>query len=220
MIDILYTENIEPLVPPYTDLICSFVSTQEISKALAYRRWQDKQAYLLSKWLVAAGLRKYGHSRELLKNLGYTEFQRPYIPGVDFDFNISHSGEFVVCAFSAGHRVGIDIEQIQPVNLKDFETILNNADKEIINKSDDPYATFFRIWSAKEAILKADGCGLINDVYMLKVDEDKGIFNDKVYFLKDLSIHSGYSCCLASLHPVANINIEKITLPELDQFFK
>lgn len=210
MIDILYLENKEQLSLECSNLIESLIGDSERNKASRYRRWQDKQAYLLGKFLTARLLEKYGYSYKLLKRLDYTEFKRPYIKEAKIDFNISHSGEFVVCAFSAVQKVGVDIEQIQYIDLKDFYHILNNGDKEIIDQSQDKYRSFFKIWSAKEAILKAHGCGLVNDLHTLKIHGDTGFFDDTEFYLKELNIHPLYSSCIASSVPVETINIEKI----------
>jgi 4'-phosphopantetheinyl transferase len=215
MIDVLYTQFKEQLSEIRSDLIYKVIGPQEENKHRTYRRWQDKQAHLLGKLLTALLLKKYGYSHHLLKKVAYTKHLRPYIPAETFDFNISHSGEFVVCAFSAKQRVGIDIEQIQPVELQDFNSMLNNSDKEIIRSSKEPLVPFFKIWSAKEAILKAHGSGLVDDLYNVDINGDTAIFNRKRYFLKDVSIHPFYSSCVASPQPIDLLHMEEISIENL-----
>src|SRR5437016_1712626 len=88
-------------------------------KALRFRKWQDMQAAILGKLLLKKGLQDYGFMPEL-ESIQYTDFDRPYLQGT-LDFNISHSGLFVVCAFADIGRIGVDIEACQPFAITDFE---------------------------------------------------------------------------------------------------
>lgn len=215
MIDIVYIENKFPLPIELIRFVETLIGTREKERASRFRRWQDKQANLLGKLLLAHLLEQFGYSKQLLKSLDYTEFDRPYIDQAKFDFNISHSGELVVCALSDTQVIGIDIEQIQPIDLDDFSYILNRADREKINNSADKYFSFFQIWSAKEAMLKADGRGLVNDLDKLEINGDVGIFEKTQYNLKDLKINSLYSSFIASATPIENICIRSLSIEDL-----
>lgn len=212
MINILYIENKEQLSTELTDCVERLIGPNEKGKASRYRRFQDKQAYLLGKVLLARQLENSGYSPELLKCLSYTEFNRPFIECIEADFNISHSGEYVICAFSVSQVVGVDIEKIQPVNYNDFNNILNANDNSTIENAPDANHAFFKIWSAKEAILKADGCGLVDDIYKLEINSNKGIFNKKLYYLRELEISPLYSSCIASSSPIENLAVKKMSL--------
>lgn len=219
MIDIIYIENREQLSIENTIFIEELIGETERNKAKRYRRWQDKQAYLLGKLLIAVFLKKYKFDYTLLKKLSYTQFKRPYIESVKADFNISHSGELVVCAFSLHQKVGIDVERIQEVNFDDFRYILNKADEEAIKNAEEKYVSFFKIWSAKEAILKAEGCGLIDNLDKLEISGEKGCFNKATYYLHELNIHPGYSSCVASSSSIINLKVEKVFVKDLLCFF-
>ena len=125
MIDILYIKNKELLLSEIVDSIESLIGDDELDRALRYRRWQDKQAYLLGKLLLAKHLANSGYDLKLLKDVCYTKFNRPYLKINQVDFNISHSGDFVICAFSIDQMVGIDIEKFQSIDLDIYNYILN-----------------------------------------------------------------------------------------------
>lgn len=43
----------------------------------------------------------------------------------NFDFNISHSDQHAVCAFSKKYSLGIDIEKIKPISLEFLQHFFN-----------------------------------------------------------------------------------------------
>jgi len=214
MIDIHFIENTKQLLPEYERSIKTLLASNEVDQAKRYRRWQDKQAYLLGKFLLATLLKKHGYSEKLLKDIHYSEFKRPYIPQVKGDFNISHAGDFVTCAFSDNQKIGIDIERIQQIDMSIYNYILNDDDGKRIAISTNKYITFFDIWSAKEAILKAHGCGLVNDLDKIEVNDEVGIFEHTIYHLKKLPIHSDYSSVVASLTPIKISECREVFIEE------
>ena len=212
MIDILYTDNKVPLLSELSSLVNNLLGDFEKDRLSRYHRWNDRQAYLLGKLLTAILLKKNGYNTKLLTSLKYTAFNRPFIEGIKADFNISHSGEYVICAFSTTQVVGADIERIQTIDLQDFSYILNEDDKNLMDKSENKYASFFKIWSAKEAVLKAHGCGLVDYLDGLEIKGERGFFDEKQYYLKELAIDTLYSGCVASTTPIESIHLEKVYL--------
>ena len=81
-------------------------------------------------------------------------------------FNLSHSGDLAALAISQTGPVGIDIEAIRPVEALDlagrFFAVAEQAAL-IALPEGERLAGFFRLWTAKEAIVKAIGCGLSRD---------------------------------------------------------
>jgi 4'-phosphopantetheinyl transferase len=79
-------------------------------------------------------------------------------------FNLSHSNEFVLYAFSRSRNVGIDIEHIRPVN--DLELIAESnfsayETNELKKLSPAKVLDgFFNCWTRKEAYVKAIGDGV------------------------------------------------------------
>ncbi|MDQ6813906.1 MAG: 4'-phosphopantetheinyl transferase superfamily protein [Bacteroidota bacterium] len=217
MIKLFYIENTEPLAFDHTKAMADLLGEKEQLKYLSYRRWQDRQAYLLGKLLVIKALNEHGLSAALIKTLQYTSYNRPFISEAGFDFNISHSGSLVVCAISDYQIVGIDIELIQKIDLDNFSYILNEADVADIQSSNDKYSAFFKIWSAKEAVLKADGCGLTDHLHELQLVQDTGLLLKKIFYIRELDIANGYSSCIASSTPLPYISIEKVVI---DSFVK
>src|ERR1700722_1843475 len=84
-----------------------------------YRRWQDAHAALLGKILLRTALEKAGNPPDLGR-LQYTDWKKPFLPDGPA-FNISHSGNRVVCILGTGARIGIDIEILKPFSFDGFE---------------------------------------------------------------------------------------------------
>ncbi len=93
---------------------------------------------------------------------------RPYVPGAEIDFNLSHSGNRVLLAVFAGGRVGVDLEWVREG--RDFLAIARRYFSKEEAQSlellrNDPIALtakFHMLWIAKEAALKAVGIGIAN----------------------------------------------------------
>jgi|GEM_PF-715231 Phosphopantetheinyl transferase len=98
---------------------------------------------------------------------------KPYLDGVHnyTHFNISHSGNYTVCAFS-DVAVGIDIEKIRPISQRVIDRFLNGCSQsEAISK-----------WTQRESFGKMTGNGF-NDT---RYDEIPHMF--KEYKLDDYII--------------------------------
>lgn len=95
--------------------------------------------------------------------IGRTERGKPYATDCPLRFNISHSGEYVMCAVSRAGEVGCDIQRVDA-----YDAGLARAcmmPRELKEIEAQPAATqrthaFYRHWVAKESYVKALGCGL------------------------------------------------------------
>lgn len=90
---------------------------------------------------------------------------KPFVRGCSHQFNISHSGDHVLCAIHAG-EIGVDIERIRPVPQKVFKNVCTPAEQQYIGN--DPIR-FAEIWTRKEAYAKLDGRGLAYGLQNIEV---------------------------------------------------
>lgn len=102
-----------------------------------------------------------------------TKMGKPYLSG-QYQFNICHSESLVVCAVSNSQRLGIDSEKVKEVDIKDYESVLNEDDYYTISHSNDKMRTFCRIWTQKESLTKADGRGVFIDMKDVFLDNMQG----------------------------------------------
>lgn len=105
------------------------------------------------------------------------ESQKPYVAAEPpFSFNMSHSGERVAIAVwrqGRGFEVGVDLEKRRP--LEDIESTaplyFTERERRLIFSADDRAAEFLRLWTLKEAYVKALGTGLVGKVNELSILE-------------------------------------------------
>ncbi|RFM31782.1 4'-phosphopantetheinyl transferase family protein [Chitinophaga silvisoli] len=194
---IYYVHFPQPLAAETFALLLAQLPEPMQKKVRAFRRWEDGHASLLGKHILQYAV-KEKHS---LTALEYTTFSRPYFPGGD-DFNISHTDKIVVCAITHyNNKIGIDIERPLPLDIDDFRQQFSNAEWEHIHSSPDPLQTFYEYWTAKEAVLKASGTGLTEDLHLLNP------FENNEWHLYTIRDFSPYLCHVASQQPLGKISL-------------
>lgn len=88
------------------------------------------------------------------------EYGKPFLKGRDdIYFNISHSGDWVVAAVDA-LPVGIDVEEVSPVDLSISEYYFSADEHEDLMSQSDKLDYFFTLWTSKESYIKTLGKGL------------------------------------------------------------
>lgn len=127
-------------------------------------------------------------------------------------FNVSHSHELALCALMHNRPVGVDLEHHRTVveMARIVERFFSPAERAWFQKtpaSDQP-GLFFRIWTRKEACLKAMGYGIDDHVEQLDVSpcpelpahwvQDHDTSNTSVHWhITDLAAGQDYSAALA-----------------------
>jgi 4'-phosphopantetheinyl transferase len=214
----------EPLSPTVFQELLSRLPVTLQKKVLAYRRWQDAYGSLFGKLLLEKALRQAGFSADLT-DLRVTEYGRPYLEGcggaypeaapgnvAGADFNISHSGNRVVCILSTQGRVGIDLEKAGDVAIDDFQSQFTAAEWTAIKGAAMPLHMFYYYWTAKESLIKADGRGLQIPLNSLEVGGRPSVLVDgQPWYIRDMPIFPHYACHIACEHPIDLAITEEIS---------
>lgn len=132
----------------------------EQQRILARKRGADQRASLVGRLLLRQGLELFGHSAGDLHKLRYTTYGKPFLPHLDLNFNISHSGDVVVCAMAKGTRIGIDVEHLRAVPIADLAATLDHAQLQEVAAAAHPDRQLLAFWTKKEAVAKCRGEGL------------------------------------------------------------
>lgn len=162
-----------------------------------YLKWEDRCRTLFGKMLIKYLLEDYGYKGSLIREIERTEYGRPYLD-LPLDFNISHSGDFVICAASQNCRVGIDIEEWNNIDFREFKRIFTQKEWSMMNRTKDTIPAFFNIWAQKESIIKADGRGLSKPLNEIEVNNIKVEDREVMWHLSKLDLFKGYSSWLAT----------------------
>lgn len=174
------------------------------AKIAKYRRWQDAQAYLYGRLLLKYGMHSLGFNYSLV-DMKTDENGKPYFPDSSFSFNISHSGEYIVCIISIDEKshLGIDIEEVRPLELKGFEAVFSPEEKEELND----VIKFYTYWTRKEAVIKADGRGMKIPLDLVNTTALTVPLDGENYHLHEVKIDEDYVMHFASLEQIDHVDI-------------
>lgn len=126
-------------------------------------------------------------------------------------FNNTNSGEYVLYAFSRSGEVGIDLENHRPLDDLEEMIVKNNSQKEQewINKKPELRSErFFKLWTVKEAYVKAIGEGMrlppedlefSIEQKLFRLSSVKGVFEQDDWLISDLDVPEGYVGTLVHL---------------------
>ncbi|WP_075341753.1 4'-phosphopantetheinyl transferase family protein [Tenacibaculum agarivorans] len=170
-------------------------------KILKYRRWQDAQLSLLGRLLLLNGMKDLNSELEVFE-LEYTEYNKPFFSNLDLKFNISHSGNIVLCAISKSYDLGVDIELIKDVEIEIFKDQMTIYEWKKIEKNNYPEIAFYEYWTQKEAIIKAHGKGLSIPLKSFEVKDNKTQIDNDVFYVSNITIEEGYTCNIASQNAI------------------
>ena len=139
------------------------ISEQRREQALKFKHEQGQRLCVLAYQLLKKGLQQeYG----IIENpiFEYNEHGKPSIVGhPEICFNLSHCKEAVVCVIS-DKPVGVDVESIREYKESLVRYTMNDEEIREIEPSENPAATFIRLWTMKEATMKLIGTGISNDM--------------------------------------------------------
>ncbi len=141
------------------------LSSDEVTRAQRYRFDRDRTRFVQSRGGLRHILSRYVGQTPDEITFSYGPYGKPSCANLpELSFNLSHSGDIALCAVIRHRRVGIDVEQNRP--LTHFESLSQRclSETEILTLEqlpvDQRQSTFLQYWTAKEAYLKAIGCGL------------------------------------------------------------
>lgn len=144
----------------------STLTETEQARAEKFLKPSDQERYVLCRGIL----------RRILAELLHTdptdiEFERnaqgkPYLPGGELDFNLSHSRDRLLIASTSDRAVGVDIEfrrdgiPMDAIAARWFAA----QEKQFFQGLENPRNGFFDIWAKKEAYVKARGEGIFREL--------------------------------------------------------
>ncbi|HJQ20953.1 MAG TPA: 4'-phosphopantetheinyl transferase superfamily protein [Gemmatimonadaceae bacterium] len=141
------------------------LSPEERSRLDRYRSRAAAERYVVTRSLVRSVLASHLGVAPVDVRVTRTQTGKPVLSD-ELHFNVTHSGDLILLAVSSQRPVGVDVERRRPVprvvdletrwltheERRDFATLRRLG----ISASD----AFLRVWSLKEARLKALGVGI------------------------------------------------------------
>jgi 4'-phosphopantetheinyl transferase len=172
----------------------SLLSRDEIARAERFRFEKDRYRFIVTHGLLRILLARY-------LNIPFVSASQLQFcsnaygkPSLDLDmqdhvlnFNLSHSHELILFAFTYVRQVGVDIEYMRPA--LDFESLAQHSFSPLENEmlralpTSERVKAFYQCWSRKEAYIKARGKGLAIPLdsfdVSLRSDEPAALLNSR-----------------------------------------
>lgn len=159
--------------------LISLVTEERRTRIEKYRFYKDAQRSLLGDMLIRYAARKCLaiHNDELV--FGKNEYGKPFLishPSVQY--NISHAGDYVVCAVTDGTPIGVDVEIIKPIGLDIAERFFSRDEYAYVAGQPSEMQTwcFYWLWTRKESYIKMVGKGLSIPLNSFSVLRDTGLY--------------------------------------------
>lgn len=120
------------------------------------QRNQSEQSEEILRQLLARYLNEEPTSLVLLKS----DLGKPYLYEKSLEFNLSHSGTLLFIAVSDRKKVGVDVQEMRPVEAVALaRRYFSSQEADLIEmiSADKKLEEFYRLWTKKEALAKAKG---------------------------------------------------------------
>jgi len=146
----------------------SMLSPTELTRAERFYFERDRDRYIFGRGILRTLLGNYLGIKASEVEITYGAYGKPGLQSKaekkSLEFNLSHSNDRAMFVFNWNRIVGIDIEHIRPFSDADefAERFFSQQEKELIKSLTDEkkWEAFFKLWTCKEALLKATGSGL------------------------------------------------------------
>jgi 4'-phosphopantetheinyl transferase len=142
------------------------LSADERERAARLHSGQDRDRFISARGLLRGILAEYvgSNARDLVFGYGPHGKPRLVTNPKDVRFNLSHSSNHVIFAFTVGQEIGVDLERLD--SIAEIASIADQFFSAIetsrISRSpqNQRVRTFLSYWTCKEALAKAIGVGM------------------------------------------------------------
>jgi 4'-phosphopantetheinyl transferase len=208
-----------PELLAHVEQFSQILSVEEMNRALRFRFDVHRQRYIIARSVLRQILQLYtGRSAQDIVFL-HGERGKPYLQDnpLDLQFNVSHSHDMAVYAFTTQAEIGVDIEKIEShfsdgVAERFFSK--DECGRLFELQKDLQTAAFYHLWAGKEAIIKALGEGLFVPLTSFSLDlhqQKQKIMlqhhaHEHVFHLEYFIAHSDYQSAFATAQSVEYIH--------------
>lgn len=218
---ILYAACVSPLQDAgLYAAACEAVSPERREAAERLQKEDAARLSLGGELLLRHGLREAGLDW-LPERFAYGSEGKPRLCESKLWFNISHSGQWAICAI-ADCETGCDIEEIRPIDLKIARRFRPEEYDDILAQSTEQarLECFFRYWTLKESFMKALGLGfgLPLKAFQMVPGETVSVLhsvNDRSYSFQEFDEIPGYKCALCVEDERCNAQLQIVDLAAL-----
>lgn len=190
--------------------LLALLNEEELERANRFYFPEHRSRFLTARAMLRKILSLYSHQNAKEIIFSYGSRGKPFLKHnpLNIQFNVSHSYEMAVYALTKTHDIGVDIERIETkdhddiakryFSPKEFEDL-----QKLAPEQRQPF--FYKIWSRKEAVIKALGEGLYAPLENFSVSLEKNsedieiVHNEQryTYHLESFAVPAGYEAAFA-----------------------
>jgi len=158
------------------------LSDEERARAGRFHFERDRRRFVVGRGVLRAILGQYLGLEATQARFSFGPYGKPYLAEEPGDcklcFNLAHSSEIALYAFSLRRQVGVDVEQLR--FLADAEQVAEHffspGEKAVWDSLPPAHrqAAFYDCWTRKEAYIKATGKGLSERLELIDVSLTPG----------------------------------------------
>lgn len=225
----IYVVKISDITDKELNKLSQLISLERRIKIEKFINKKDKIRTLIGEILIRTTIiKELGIDNKYIK-FKKNYYGKPYLKDYPkFNFNISHSGNYVAYAIS-NNPIGVDIEEIKNIEYEEIaKSFFTTREVNYISNQnlDNQLSKFYFIWTLKESFVKCCGQGLAIPLKEFSIDIDqseniKVIVNNeyKEYTFKKFCIEPSYKMAVCSLNEKITDNVKNINQNDLVEYF-
>jgi 4'-phosphopantetheinyl transferase len=205
------------------------ISAEEAARAQRFHSALDRDRYIVQHGILRSLLANYVGCGPRQVDIRTSANGKPYLlAGPERDaihFSASQSEAFAAFAFSRVGNIGVDIEKMRdiPDMLEIVERHFTPREKHAIFSIPENLRSglFYKLWTRKEAVLKAQGDGLLKQLDCVDVaanGDAQGQWKVQVagdpvaedFWVMDVDGPEGFASAVASAGPFASISVMQV----------
>jgi len=150
----------------------SILSADEVERAKRFHFPKDQDRFIQARTTLRTILASYLQIDPRGVKFEYGRYGKPALanrqPDPPIHFNLSHSDNVALVAVTQVGSVGVDVECLRP--MEDIDEIssrfFSRHEVALLRElqAEDKVEAFFDVWTRKEALMKADGSGLTDEL--------------------------------------------------------
>ncbi|NHJ47486.1 MAG: KR domain-containing protein, partial [Asgard group archaeon] len=219
-IDVAKVDTIKSKTKTDPDYVNNYLHAEERAKFKAFkvdkRRFEWLTGIIAAKRTIRLSNPDINYQDILIEK---TAFGKPFVKinRKTIPLSISHSNGYAVAVSNGSKSIGIDLEQIEPRDDSFVQEMLSPTEIKLLKDKNIEltHEIITKIWTAKEAVLKALGIGLNIDLHYLKIstiNDNKFILN-----LETTKIQDKVKASIPELKGKSNLNL-KVNVSSNDKY--
>ena len=189
----------------------SILSVDERERAERFYQVKHRQEFILARGMLRVILGRYVGEDPASLVFKYSSKGKPSLSAHQLSFNLSHSQDLVIYAVSYLEKIGVDLEYQRKIEVESLaKRFFSLREYQYLKNVDEQEELFFRLWTAKEAYLKATGEGIAGGLEQAEITIGDSLSLPTPWSLSSFIPQAGYYGALVCLGQVEKISMFKL----------